>query len=76
MNNFKKIFNPSEEDIKEKNERFNKIEQEAYNEHWCCTCEHFKSTEDVSGPFTVYDHCDIMGLALDTCIFYCGGTAK
>ena len=43
MNNFKKIFNPSEEDIKEKNERFNKIEQEAYDEHWCCTCKHFIS---------------------------------
>lgn len=70
MNNFKKIFNPSEEDIKEKNERFNKIEQEAYDEHWCCTCKHFISAEDASKPVTVYNQCDIMGLAIDTCIFY------
>lgn len=68
---FREIFNPTPQQMREQQEKYQKLVNKSHDEKWCCTCKNYIPVDErLSGVITTYPECNLGGLAEETCLFY------
>lgn len=71
MVNFNQAFGLDPEYNKLIEEQSQKLQEQAIQEKWCCTCEYYIPVPaDLPGFVTAYPECENGGLAIETCSNY------